>query len=86
MIIGKNNLKNFTSNFEERFNSIKENNQRNQKEGNTFVKNQNNQYTNVLNKDEMADKAFMILQERFNNGLISLDEFNKKCNELNKRR
>ena len=93
MIIGSNNNKNsnntpnFTSNFEERFNTILEEGIKNQDRINPFaVDNNAKQYNNPLNKNEMADKSFAMLQERFNNGLISLDEFNKKCRELNKLR
>ena len=44
------------------------------------------QYTDVTSKNEMADKSFAMLQERYNNGLISLEEFTKQCNKLNKLR
>ena len=42
------------------------------------------QYTNVLSKNDMADKSLAMLQERYRQGLISLDEFTKQCNKLNK--
>ena len=35
--------------------------------------------------DEMNDKAFAMLQERLNNGQITMEEFNKKCHEMGKR-
>ena len=41
---------------------------------------------NVMNKNDMADKSFAMLQERYANGLISLEEFTKQCNKLNKLR
>ena len=37
---------------------------------------------NVMNKNDMADKSFAMLQERYANGLISLEEFTKQCNKL----
>lgn len=43
-----------------------------------------NHYSNPLNKDEMADKTYQMLEERLKNGLISLDEFHKQCNKLSK--
>ncbi len=39
---------------------------------------------NVMDKNDMADKSFAMLQERYANGLISLEEFTKQCNKLNK--
>ena len=32
----------------------------------------------------MADRTFELLQENLSKGLISLDEFTKKCNNLRK--
>ena len=43
-------------------------------------------HTDVNSKTEMADKAYSMLELRYKNGLITLDEFTKKCNELNKMR
>ena len=40
----------------------------------------------VMNKGDMADKSFAMLQERYENGLISIDEFTKQCEKLNKLR
>ena len=44
------------------------------------------QHTDVMSKNEMNDKAFSMLQDRLNKGLISMDEFNKMCNQLGKRK
>ncbi len=41
---------------------------------------------NVMNKNDIADKSFAMLQERYENGLISIEEFTKQCNKLNKLR
>lgn len=85
MIIGNNNNNNnFTSNFDERFKTIQEESKKN-KNNSTFIRN-TQIHTNVNSKKEMIDKSFSMLQERLNNGLITLEEFNKKCKELNKRR
>ncbi len=94
MIIGNNNGNNrinngdnFHSNFEQRFNLIKEEGQKSLERQNPFSKPvTNNQHPNITNQREMADRSFDILQERLNNGLISLEEFNRKCNQLNKTR
>ena len=40
------------------------------------------QHSNVLDKTEMRDKALNILQERYSNGLITIDEFNEQCKKL----
>ena len=48
--------------------------------------NQTMQHTDVMNKNDMYDKSFNMLQDRLNKGLISLEEFNKKCAQLGKRK
>ena len=83
----QNTNNNFTQNFDRRFNMVKEQAQKNRKVVNSYAKDNNiMQHSNVMSKNEMADKSFSMLQERYNQGLISLDEFNKKCNQLNKLR
>lgn len=42
------------------------------------------QHTNVMSQKEMKDKAFSMLQDRLDKGLISLDEFNRQCSKLGK--
>lgn len=77
----------FTSNFDERFNTVVEEGIKNSDKVSPYNDNsRTNKYSNVNNKNEMADKSFAMLQERYNKGLISLDEFTKKCNQLNKMR
>ena len=44
------------------------------------------QHINPTNKQDMADKSLAILHERLQQGIISLDEFNKKCEELGRKR
>lgn len=57
---------------------------------NNFYPSQNNckimQHNNILSKCESSNNAFAILQERLDNGLITIDEFNKRCIELGKRK
>ena len=78
---------NFTQSFDKRFNMVKEQARKNANTINTYATENNTmQHSNVMSKNEMADKSFSMLQERYNNGLISLDEFNKKCTQLNKLR
>ena len=88
MIIGKNNNSfNQSENFERRFNTVKEQAEKNKERINPFqVDNKALRNTNVFNKNDMADKSFAMLQERYNNGTISLEEFNKQCNRLNRLR
>ena len=90
MIIGSNNNQNnmsnnFTSNFNERFNAVQENNKKifGADMGETT---RNMKYTDVNSANEMQDKAFAMLQDRYRNGTISLDEFNKQCRALGKLR
>ena len=94
MIIGNNNGNNRINgnnnaqmNFENRFNMVKSEGQKLQEQTNPFRNNPvNNHHPNVMNQREMADRSFDILQDRLEKGLISLDEFNKKCSLLNKMR
>ncbi len=83
MIIGKNNP-NSLQNFNEKMNTIKENGQLTK---NTVspIRTDTLKHKDILSKDDMNDKAFAMLQERLNNGLITVEEFNKKCTQLSKR-
>ena len=86
MIIGKNNPNNNLQGFNTKMNAIKENAQVTRGTVSPIATNNNTlKHSNVLSKDEMNDKAFNMLQERLNNGLITIEEFNKKCTELGKR-
>ena len=83
MIIGKNtNLG--KQGFATRMNQIQNNSQMNNIHSDNQVINPM-LHSNVLSKNEMQEKSFQMLQDRLNKGLISLDEFNKKCKELSKR-
>ncbi len=94
MIIGnnnKNNLngnqQNFTSNFNERFNTIVNEAEKSKNNMPYFAEDTHKKhYSDVNSKKEMSDKSFAMLQERLNNGVITLEEFNRKCNKLNKLR
>ena len=85
MIIGDNNFKN--NSFENKFKRYNDN-KNNQNQGhNIFVKDiKENVYSNATSTNDMNDKALAMLNERLKNGLITLEEFNKKCQELAKRR
>lgn len=87
MIIGNgnNNFSNQNTNFQNKFNTIKQAN--NQTSNDPYNSNMNrNHYTDVSNKDAMFEKSFQMLQERLDQGLISLDDFHKQCSRLNKLR
>ena len=77
MIIGKDPNSFGKNNFNNRINTLKENQQL-QSIINPM------QHSNILDKKGMKEKSFMMLQDRLNKGLISLDEFNQKCKELGK--
>ena len=83
MIIGKNT--NFQAN---RNQFLKENNQNptHPKINPMMEQTRTMQHTNVMSKKEMNDKAFAMLEDRLNKGLISIEEFNKKCTLLGKRK
>ena len=81
MIIGKNtNLQN-NNQF---INSQPNNNTSSNRINPMMESNRTMQHTNVMSKKEMNDKAFSMLQDRLNKGLITMDEFNKKCAKLGK--
>ena len=85
MIIGNNNFNN--NNFTNKFNRIKKEGERNKERLNpTLVDKKAFNYGNTKNKQQMADKSFAMLQDRYINGLISLEEFTRKCNNLEKQR
>ena len=75
----QNNNNNLNNNINNNTNNNTNNNPVNSDK--SFLKN-----SNATSKNDMLDKSFAMLQERYNNGLISLDEFNKKCNQINKMR
>ncbi len=76
MIIEKDNFPRKAPNFQNQQNSNLNNNQARHIPI--------NQYVDIGNKKEMADKTFDLLQYKLKNGLISLDEFKKKCDKLRK--
>lgn len=88
MIIGKNdNYNNQINNFNTKFNTLKEQNKNNPINKNPFVDDISvKKHTNPINNNDMADKSLAMLHERYKNGLISLEEFNKKCNMIGQKR
>lgn len=97
MIIGNNNNgNNFNNkfndrqvqentNFNRKMNQIKDNNE-NTIYNNPFVENINSmQHSDPTSRDNMRDKSLAMLQDRLEQGTISLDEFNKKVSEINKK-
>ena len=82
MLIGNNtNFNNDNNNFNNKIKNIKENT----KVTNPTMNNNTNMNNNITNSNEAVDKSFQILKDRLDNGLITLDEFNKKCSQINKR-
>ena len=75
MIIGKDNFPKNTSSFLNKPISNLNNNQ---------TQLPNNQYVDIGNKKNMADQSFKLLQYNLEKGLISLDEFKRKCDKLGK--
>ena len=85
MIIG-NNKPNPTSQFQERFHLIKEQAKNNHHKINAVDPSNIKKQQDVTNRNDMADKSIAFLQERLNNGLISLEEFNQKVRKINQSR
>lgn len=82
MIIGNNNPNNNTNKF---INSTFNNTNNNKPD--LLTKDLNAyKYTDPANKKDMYDKSLAILQQRYENNLISLDEFRKKCETIRKNR
>jgi len=80
------NNNNFTSNFNERFSAVQENNRKTFGTTNMAETTRNMKYTDVNSSNDMQDKAFAMLQDRLRNGTITIEEFNKKCSALGKLR
>ena len=76
MIIGKDSFQKNTPNFQNKSISNLNNNNSNHIPI--------NQYVDIENKKDMADKSLELLQYNLDRGLISLDEFKKKCDNLRK--
>lgn len=76
MIIGKDSFQKNTPNFQNKSISNLNNNNSNHIPI--------NQYVDIENKKDIADKSLELLQYNLERGLISLDEFKKKCDNLRK--
>ena len=86
MIIGNNNKITKHDNFVKNFQTPTTNTNPNPVRIDPFRKVEESHYIDPTNKNEIADKSFNILKQRLDQGLITLDEFNKKCNQINKLR
>ena len=78
MIIGNNSNNGFNNIKNINYN----NNSNDKKKEQPYQPQNNNKYSDPLNKKEMADKTYQMLEERLRNGLITIEEFHKKCNKL----
>lgn len=88
MIIGGNN----NGNNNPLAKSPEFNNKFRQSSNTNFVKNNNpqqpintNPYKDVFNTREMNERSYEMLKQRYDNGLISIEEFSRKCEQLRKR-
>ncbi len=93
MIIGNNSNDNSFNNplseenqFKTRMDNIKQANELNMYNDGLIDNVNSPRFNNPLDQDQMSDKTLSMLHERLNQGLISLDDFNRKCNELGKKR
>lgn len=46
----------------------------------------NYQYSNPLDNNDMSNKSLAMVKDRYEKGLISLEEFQKKCETIRKNR
>ena len=76
MIIGNNTFNPNANNTKNKISSIKHN----------FNMAQQKQYKDVNNRNEMLDQSLAVLQDRYNNGLISYEDFIKQCDKIGKLR
>ena len=83
MIIGgkNNNFPSEQDRFNTRLNAVQENASLGQTNKWNQLDSDLTKSYDVNNKEEMTDKSLAMLQDRLNNGLISMDEFHKKWDE-----
>lgn len=78
------NILNENNKFQKKFEQINHNNNKAVKKRN-FVENISSlQHSDPTSKKDMHTKSLAMLQERLNNGTITLEEFNKRCAALAK--
>ena len=87
MIIDSQNFNNVTNRNKTFDNSNINTNKKTIITNNAFVTDMAHQkHTNPNNNNDMSDRALSILHERLKSGIITLEEFNKKCNIIGKKR
>ena len=87
MIIGNNfnNPNQQANRFHSNFKRVQ--NQGRQNNSNAFVKNLSSMaHTDAANRDAMHDKTLALLNDRLQKGQISIEDFNKQCQQLGKLR
>ena len=82
MIIGNNNYNPEANNFKNKMGAIRNNTHI----GYSSKEIKPNAHKDVNNSNEMLHESLEILQDRFNKGLITYDDFMKQVNRLNKLR
>ena len=86
MIIGKNNFPSEQQRFNTRLEEVNKQAQKGQTNQWNLIENDPLKGYDVTDRNEMADKTLSMLQERLNNGLISMEEFHRQCQKINKMR
>ena len=87
MIIGNNN--NFQNSGTKLINKLKSSHSNHAGPNNNFGFTEDlSSYSHTSANDEIAmyDKSLAMLKERYQKGLIDADEFNKKCEEIGKKK
>lgn len=91
MIIGNNNQNpnnplNELNKFNHKFKNLKEENQKNPN-NNIFVEDiSKTAHANPTSNYDMSNKSLSILNERLQQGLITMEEFNRQCQKIGQQR
>ena len=85
MIIGNGRPQVGSNQYKERMEQVKSSNA--YTNSNPFIEDLSNlSHVNSSSREEMRTKSMSMLHERYKQGLISLDEFNRKAQKLNEQK
>lgn len=92
MIISKNNNNSYENSlkqrnaFHKKLDLLQKDNKKINLNSNPYVEDiKSINHSNPISNKDMRTKSLAMLQERLDKGLITLEEFNKKCNALSKK-
>jgi len=82
MIVGNNKPINTNNTFQRQFDAVREN--AGKTKAQPYSSTDYLKSFDISDSKSMADKSFMMLEERLSNGTISLEEYKRQCEKLNK--